>query len=70
METLHEYKCPCCGGIVEFDSTSGQMKCPYCDSEFSVESLKDVDQDLNKLTEEEQWAKIALVKRIAERVWK
>ena len=24
----------------------------------------------NKLTEDEQWAKIALVKRIAERVWK
>lgn len=24
----------------------------------------------NKLTEGEQWAKIALVKRIAERVWK
>ncbi len=53
METLHEYKCPCCGGIVEFDSTSGQMKCPYCDSEFSVESLKDVDKDLNKPTEDE-----------------
>ena len=24
----------------------------------------------NKLTEDEQWAKLALVKRIAERVWK
>ena len=24
----------------------------------------------NKLTEDEQWAKIALVKRVAERVWK
>ena len=24
----------------------------------------------NKLTEDEQWAKIALVRRIAERVWK
>ena len=24
----------------------------------------------NKLTEDEQWAKIALVKRIAERVWR
>ena len=24
----------------------------------------------NKLTEEEQWAKLALVKRIAEKVWK
>ena len=23
----------------------------------------------NKLTEEEQWAKVALVKRVAERVW-
>ena len=30
----------------------------------------DVFYAANKLTEDEQWAKITLVKRIAERVWK
>lgn len=48
METLHEYKCPCCGGIVEFDSSSGQMKCPYCDSEFTIDEFKNVDDGLGE----------------------
>lgn len=47
MNTVMEYKCPCCGGVVEFNSASGKMKCPYCDSEFTVESLKSKDEILN-----------------------
>ena len=39
MATTQEYKCPCCGGAVNFDSTLQKMKCPYCDSEFDVASL-------------------------------
>lgn len=51
-----EYKCPCCGGIVEFDSHTQQMKCPYCDTVFSVEDLKDKDEVLDGETPEEpQW---------------
>ena len=41
-----EYKCPCCGGTIEFDSTTQKMKCPYCDSTFEVESLKEYDDVL------------------------
>lgn len=48
MAVLQEYKCPHCGGVVEFNSASGQMKCPYCDSEFTVESLKYADEKLNE----------------------
>lgn len=48
MAVLQEYKCPNCGGIVEFNSANGQMKCPYCDSEFTVESLKHTDDILNE----------------------
>ena len=31
MADLLEYKCPCCGGMLEFNSEVQQMKCPYCD---------------------------------------
>ena len=43
MSVLQEYKCPCCGGAIEFDSQSQKMKCPYCDTEFDVETLKNYD---------------------------
>ena len=40
MSDLQEYKCPCCGGSVAFDSESQMLKCPYCDTEFKVDDLK------------------------------
>ena len=43
---VHEYKCPCCGGAIAFDSTIQKMKCPFCDTEFDVESLRGYDEDL------------------------
>ena len=45
-ENLFEYKCPCCGGAISFDSELQRMKCPYCDTEFDVETLKQYDEDL------------------------
>ena len=42
MSELIQYKCPCCGGAVEFNSTAQKMKCPYCDTEFEIETLKSV----------------------------
>lgn len=39
MAKVLEYKCPCCGGAIEFNSSSQNMKCPYCDTEFEVETL-------------------------------
>lgn len=45
--TLQEYKCPCCGGAIAFDSALQKLKCPYCDTEFDVEMLKEVDNILN-----------------------
>ena len=38
MSEIKEYKCPACGGAMEFDSKSQKMKCPYCDTEISVKS--------------------------------
>ena len=53
MSELFEYKCPCCGGAISFDSTVQRMKCPYCDTEFDVEALKKYDEELQKETEED-----------------
>ena len=51
-----EYKCPCCGGIVEFDSGSQLMKCPYCDTTFDPEALKQKDEALNQQAPDEmEW---------------
>ena len=40
MSELIQYKCPCCGGAVEFNSTAQKMKCPYCDTEISVDEYE------------------------------
>ena len=48
MAELLGYKCPCCGAKIEFDSTSQQMKCPYCDTEFDVATLQSYDDILNQ----------------------
>ncbi len=46
MAVIQEYKCPCCGGAIAFDSTIQKMKCPYCDTEFEMETLEDYDKEL------------------------
>jgi DNA-directed RNA polymerase subunit RPC12/RpoP len=46
MAVLQEFKCPCCDGAIEFDTSSQKMKCPYCDTEFEVEALKSYGIDL------------------------
>lgn len=52
MANLQEYKCPCCGGAIAFDSTIQKMKCPYCDTEFEMEALQGYDEELNSEPEE------------------
>ncbi len=47
MAVLQEYKCPCCGGAITFDSSLQKMKCPYCDTEFEMETLVSYDDALN-----------------------
>lgn len=53
MSELKEYKCPCCGGAIEFDTESQNMKCPYCDTEFEPETLRSYDDDLKSEGAEE-----------------
>ena len=42
---VEEFKCPNCGGYVEFDWSSQKMKCPYCDTEFDMEGLKEAKEE-------------------------
>jgi DNA-directed RNA polymerase subunit RPC12/RpoP len=56
MSDIIEYKCPACAGKLEFDSGAQKMKCPFCESEFDVESLKDHDTALeNTKPDEMNW---------------
>lgn len=56
MQGLQEYKCPCCGGAIAFDSTLQKMKCPYCDTEFDMEALKGYDDELQgEQSDNMQW---------------
>ncbi len=50
MSTLQQYKCPCCDGAIEFDTQSQKMACPYCGTEFEMETLMAYDQELNTAT--------------------
>ncbi|MCL2210952.1 MAG: hypothetical protein FWB95_03405 [Treponema sp.] len=43
---IKEYKCPNCGGAVQFDSSTQNMKCPYCDAEFEIAALEEYQKEL------------------------
>ena len=53
MAVLQEFKCPCCDGGIEFDTSSQKMKCPYCDTEFEVEALQVYGSELESQTQDD-----------------
>lgn len=55
MDTLIDYKCPACGGKLEFDSASQQMKCPYCDTQVDISAMKQQDEALNAAQSSMEW---------------
>ena len=60
MAALHEFKCPCCDGAIEFDSKSQKMKCPYCGTEFNVEDIKAYEAERNSQPQENmEWERPA-----------
>ena len=48
-----EFKCPCCGGTLQFDSKTQEVVCPYCDSHFAMSDLKEYTDDLASDKEED-----------------
>lgn len=56
MAEIQEYKCPCCGGAIAFDSTIQKMKCPYCDTKFDMDTLASYDSELkNDQKDDMKW---------------
>ena len=57
MDQLYDFKCPNCGGTVEFDGSLQKMKCPYCESVFNVDDFKkseEVGEEWKEDTEAKQ----------------
>ena len=48
MATTLEYKCPCCGRRHRIRPEFPKMRCPYCDTEFDAETLRQNDEQLRK----------------------
>lgn len=48
MSDLQAYKCPCCGGAVEFDTAQQNLKCPYCDTVFDISALQTYSNDIKQ----------------------
>lgn len=60
MAAIQEYKCPCCGGAIAFDSRLQKMKCPYCDTEFEMDTLAGYDDELkNEQADDMSWDQAA-----------
>lgn len=55
MSGTQGYKCPCCGGSIEFNSRSQNMKCPYCDTEFDLDTLEQFAQEHLEEDTDPQW---------------
>lgn len=56
MSDIQEFKCPCCGGSIEFNSEIQKMQCPFCDTEFDVEALNNYQKEFdNKASDEMNW---------------
>ncbi len=57
MAELLVYKCPNCGGSVEFNSELQKLQCPFCDAEFEIEELNAFNEELNNETSENmEWS--------------
>ncbi len=57
MADLTEYKCPACGGAMEFDSKLQKMKCPYCDTVMEVDEYQKLQEEQEKAKMKDPWHK-------------
>ncbi|MCR5079290.1 MAG: hypothetical protein K6B65_05190 [Bacilli bacterium] len=48
-----QLKCPCCGGTLEFDNASQDVVCPFCDSHFSPDELKEYSDAMADVPQED-----------------
>jgi len=55
METVQEYKCLCCGAPLVFDGESRSLHCESCDSDFSVETMEQINDAENNASKESEY---------------
>ncbi|MDO5399808.1 MAG: hypothetical protein Q4F17_02345 [Eubacteriales bacterium] len=56
MDTVLEFKCPCCNAGLTFSEGTQQMKCDYCDNTFDLETLREyADSEGRAPSEEVSW---------------
>ena len=67
MADIKEYKCPACGGAMEFDSKSQKMKCPFCDTVVDMAEFEEADAG-NKAKQNKQEGKDSLTERCSRTV--
>ncbi len=42
MSETDRYKCPSCGGTMEFNAKSQNLKCPFCDTEMALDEYQNM----------------------------
>ena len=55
MQDLFSCTCPCCGGSLKFEASLQKVKCEYCDTEFEVNDLKELNDSANTIEENTNW---------------
>ena len=56
MDTVQSFKCPCCNAALPYNGAVGGMKCEYCGSEFSAETLeKLMGEDASALSSDSKY---------------
>ena len=55
MQDLFSCTCPCCGGSLKFEASLQKVKCEYCDTEFEVSDLKELNDSANTIEENTSW---------------
>ena len=52
---LQEYKCPNCGGAIQFDPGTQEMICPFCNSKMNIDAVMTMDLSQNQESESIDW---------------
>lgn len=55
MSAITEQKCPHCGGAVEFNVGTQNLKCPYCDTEFDIAAIQQAEEFAANTVEQINW---------------
>ncbi len=53
MAAVLEFECPACGGGLQFSPQSQAVRCPFCETEFSVDALEELNRSKHTVTVEQ-----------------